>query len=502
MNRSYKFLALSITAAVLITGCKKIDEIQKNPNASDQASPKLIVTGIQYDMYDNSWSDNSYSQRMAQTQVLNFDYYGNQSYTWGSGSFYYNTLRNVGRLETEADKQGVNTVTRGYKAFAKFAKAMLYSKMTEQMGDIPLSEAMQGADGVHYPKYDSQKSVYLQCLQWLTEANTELAAILTENPNAAIEGDIYYGGSLAKWQQAVNSLSLRLLISLSKKEADGDLNLKERFNAIVSNPAAYPVILTNSSNLQMTYNSTDKSNNFPVFPDDSKFYVNRNILGATWVDLLTGLKDPRIFIIASPAENIPEDPADPFARYKGANSGAIQSEIQTATNAGLYAYLNRSYWLKDASGIPCIQLGASETAFNIAEGINRGWTTGDAGEYYKMGITQSMLFYGVEASDIADFLAQPEVTYAGNDADGLEQILTQKYVAYFGNSGWQAYYNQRRTGVPAFVIGPANENGGMIPVRFSYPSAEYTNNKESVTDAVQEQFGGSDTRNDVMWLIK
>jgi hypothetical protein len=497
-----KWILASLIVSVLSTGCKKIDDLQRNPNASDQASPKLLLTGIEVDMYDNPWSDYSYAHRMAQYFVLNFDYYGNQAYTWGAGGLYYNTLRNIGRLEIEADKSGSNTITKSYKAIAKFMRAWLYSKMTEQMGDIPLSDAMKASEGVYYPKYDSQKDVYKQCLQWLEEANNELESIIKENPTTTVQGDVFFKGDVSKWRKAVNSLSLRLLISLSKKESDTVLKIKDRFNAIVSDPGKYPIMTESSDNMEMVYNTTDKSNNFPIWPDESQFYVNRNVLGATWVDILTLLRDPRIFKIASPATGIADNPLDPFARYKGAKTGSIQSEIQTNTNAGKYATLNRDFWLKDANGVPSIQLGASETAFNIAEGINRGWTTGDAAAHYTNGITQSMKFYGVQQEDIDAFLLQPSVTYAGNNATGLNQILTQKYVAFFQNSGWQAYFNYRRTGVPVFDVGPANENGAKIPLRFTYPQSEYTNNGINVKEAVQRQFGGSDTRNDVMWLIK
>ncbi|PSL45589.1 SusD-like starch-binding protein associating with outer membrane [Chitinophaga niastensis] len=502
MKLIYNRWMLAIVAiSILFTGCRKIDDLQKNPNVSDQASPKLLLTGIEYDMYDNAWSGYSYAHRMAQFFVLNFDYYGNQSYSWGAGGYdLYTTLRNVDRLEIEASKQGANMVTANYKAIAKFMRAWAYSRMTEQMGDIPLSDAMKAPKGIYYPKYDQQKEVFKQCLQWLDDANTQLDSINKINPATAVEGDVFFNGDISKWRKAVNSLSLRILITLSKKENDADLNIKQRFNTIVSNPAKYPVMTDNNDNLQMTYNSTDKSNNFPLYPSGGLFYVNRNPLGATWVDILTSLKDSRIFKIAQPAAGIADDPLNPFARYKGAKTGDIQSYVQDQTNQGKYASLSQAYWLKDASGIPCIQLSVSETCFNIAEGINRGWANGDAAASYTKGIELSSGFYGVTQSPL--FWIQPEVAYKGNNAAGLNQILTQKYVAFFENSGYEAYYNYRRTGVPTFNIGPSNENTGLIPVRFSYPQSEYTNNGANVQAAVQSQFGGSDTRNDVMWLLK
>ncbi len=488
-----------LSVLLLTAGCKKIDDLQKNPNASGQGSPKLILTGILLDTYQGPWS---FAHRMNQFNVLNFNYYGDQSYTWGSGDTYFGTLRNLERLDLEVGKLGDNPVNAGYKAIGKFVRALLYSRMTEQMGDLPLKDAMKAKDGLYYPAYDAQKDIYLQCFKWLDDANNDMKTLLAANPLLTVDGDPYYGGKIAKWQKAVNSLRLRLLISLSKKEADADLGIKQQFATIIGDPVKYPLITDNVDNLQIKYNASQKDNNYPIYPDESSYYVNRDILGATWVDLLTARKDPRIFIIASPAPNIPNDPLNPFARYKGAKTGDQQNTIQAQTNAGLHCYLKRDYWLANAVGIPCIQLGASETNFNIAEGINRGWAAGDAGSPYIKGITASMQFYGVAATDINIYTAQAMITYAGNSAAGLAQILTQKYMAFFENSGYQAYFNYRRTGIPTFDIGPANDNGGRIPTRFTYPNSEYQNNTANVKAAVQKQFNGSDTRNDVLWMMQ
>lgn len=52
--------------------------------------------------------------------------------------------------------------------------------------------------------------------------------------------------------------------------------------------------------------------------------------------------------------------------------------------------------------------------------------------------------------NVADYLRQAEVSYKGDNAEGLKQILEQKYVAFFQNSGWEAFFNQRRTGCRFF----------------------------------------------------
>ena len=96
---------------------------------------------------------------------------------------------------------------------------------------------------------------------------------------------------------------------------------------------------------------------------------------------------------------------------------------------------------------------------------------------------------------------QSSVKYAGNSQAGLNQILTQKYLAFYQNSGAEAYYNWRRTNVPAFHTGPGTANSQRIPLRFSYPSAENNVNTANLKAAISSQFG-SDDINEKMWIIK
>ena len=101
-----------------------------------------------------------------------------------------------------------------------------------------------------------------------------------------------------------------------------------------------------------------------------------------------------------------------------------------------------------------------------------------------------------------NYLNQPAVKYKGNNSDGLAQILMQKYLAYARNSGLQAYYQWRRTGVPTFSTGSGNGNGGVIPKRFQYPTNESTANAANLQAALDAQYGGNDDINGVMWMIK
>ena len=111
------------------------------------------------------------------------------------------------------------------------------------------------------------------------------------------------------------------------------------------------------------------------------------------------------------------------------------------------------------------------------------------------------LIYTVNFS-FATYFNQPLVKYKGDNANGLNQILTQKYLAYGRNSGLQGYFQWRRTGVPTFNTGSGTGNGGIIPLRYQYPAGELVNNKANYTAAVASQYSGSDDINAKMWLIK
>lgn len=109
-----------------------------------------------------------------------------------------------------------------------------------------------------------------------------------------------------------------------------------------------------------------------------------------------------------------------------------------------------------------------------------------------------MQFYDISESVISEYLNSSVVAYGGQ----LEQILNQKYIAFFNNSGWEAFYNIRRTGIPALNIGDnMNNPSGKIPVRWRYPQAEYQTNEAKVQEAIKRQFNGTDGVDDLCGFL-
>lgn len=527
MKTNFKITIIAAASIVFASSCKKsFDSLYNNENKPQSVPSSLLLNGVENSMFEAPYGD---KEKWDQYFLINYDYYGNDRYDFGPGDDYYATLENVQQMDAQATAVGLPSGNI-YNALAYFFKAYLFSKMSLEMGDIPLSQALQGTAALT-PQYDAQKEVFQKCFSWLDSANTELSALVAAQDNT-LTNDIYYGNDESKWQKAVNTYRLRLLIELSKQVDDGDLNIKGQFNSIVNNPSQYPIMESMDDNLEYTF--LHPTNDYPQNPGNFGFDALRYNCSATYVGLLTSLKDPRVFVTSEPATALVAAGTSPtsFDAFVGANPGEDLGTMYQKANAGQYSLINRWRYYQTYTGEPSIQIGYPEMLLNIAEAINRGWISsgpmGTAEDYYIAAIKASRSFYGIPDSgdftvyflhsgspgstatydtysvnaDFNTYYNQELVKYAGNNETGLTQILQQKYLAMFRHSGLEAYYQFRRTGVPVFTTGPGTGNSERIPLRFQYPSNERTANADNYNAALQSQFGGQDDINGTMWLLK
>lgn len=526
MKNISKSVILALVLLVAGTGCQKsFDDLYENTNKPTKVPASLLLNGVLNSLYDGP--DGSY-EKWCQYFLENYDYYGNNEYNFGEGPNLYGTLKNVVKMEDEAVNSGSNPDLNPYEALGKFFRAYYFTKMSLAMGDLPMNNALKGT-GDLTPSYDSQKEIFQRSLQWLEEANADIAKLIAANDNT-LQGDFYFNNNLSKWQKVVNTYHLRLLLHLSKKADDADLKVKQEFAKIVGDASKYPVMQSNDDNLQFVY--VYPSNTYPNNPSSFGFNALRKNCSATYVGLLTKLKDPRVYITSEPATRLVANGLSQtdFDAFVGADPGEDLGSMYIKANAGEYSLLNRKYFYDTYTGEPSIQIGYPELCFLIAEGINRGWaasgTLGDAEAYYKEGIKASRHSYNIpDAGAMNVYFLKPGsslgtyntysvdvtfdtyydqalVKYAGNNAGGLEQIVDQKYLALFRHSGLESYYTWRRTGFPKFTTGPGTGNSQRIALRFQYDSGERTANSQNYQNALNAQYSGNDDINGIMWIVK
>jgi hypothetical protein len=489
MKRYSTFRLLFLSAGLLLlSACTSdFEEINTNPNVPNAVSPNLLLPGIirstVNQVTSTAWGiGNIVMQHTAKIQFVNEDRYlwGEQNGIWNT---MYTTMRDVNNMYVSADRAGQNN----YKGIALIMKSWMFSLLTDAYGDVPYSEATRGKDKTYFPKYDRQEDIYNGILADLETAN-ELLGSSAET----VTGDILYSGNVTRWKKLANSLRLRYLMRISNRR-----DVSARMQAIIGNPTTNPIFENNADNAALRY--------LPTVPNQFHLYTSRIgsvdevRLSKTLADRLKDLNDPRIAVFARPTvASVTAGKPEYIGVPNGLDDNAA---LQFNGGAQNVSRIGTAYYI-DGFGTPTdrelniargIIMNYAELQFILAEAAQKGMiTTGAARDYYEKGITASFNFYGLEVP--AGYFEQPRVTFEAGNA--LQLIGTQKWIALF-YSGLEAWFDWRRTGLPAITPGPANLNNNQVPVRFIYPTFEFSLNKENVEAAVAAQ--GPNTLNTPVW---
>src|SRR4030042_4613459 len=376
--------------ALVCFGCEDYETLTKDPNRPTEVHPSLLLTNIEVSAFNECSLKATFAFRYL---VCTDGYSTSQTYGWQRAGFGgYSTMLQVYKMMEEAGKNNLDN----YISLGKFFRAYHLTQMTLTFGDIPYSEALRGEEGIYKPRYDTQEDVYKGILQELTEANEML-----DESKGKIGGDIIYNGDILKWKKLINSFKLRVLISLSAKESNTELNVAERFREIYENPGTYPIFTGLNEQGQLVYIDRD-GNRYPIFHD--KFSTTATYMEKTFVNLLKARRDPRLFRYASPARRAVEvgQPGyqTSYSSYGGLDAGAYVSDnLDKLTELGEGSPLNPRYH-SDPVNEPGIAVGYPELEFNIAEAALRGWITADVSEHYYKGIRTSMEFFGIASDKI------------------------------------------------------------------------------------------------------
>lgn len=489
-----------MTLAVLacgLSGCRELAEINIDPNRVTETHPQLQLTQIEWDAfrYDGGTGPMYALKMLVQTDGES----SGQYYKWDRSDFTaYSRMRDVTKMMEEAERLDAPV----YTALGKFFRAYYFLNLTLTFGDVPYSQALQGEQQESYapPAYDSQKEVFKGILTELSEANTILAG-----QNTIIAGDIIYGGDVTKWRQLINAFRLKVLMLLSEKEDEADLNVKSTFAQIV---AGEPLFAGNEDDAQLVF-LDQQGNRYPDF--NSSSFGSGMYIDSTFIRRLQDRKDPRLFIYCTQTKNA-EDAGklvEDFTAYEGGDPAAPYADVNTKAANGNTSKIKDRYH-KDPTTEPYVLLGYSEQQLIIAEAIVRGWVSGNAADYYNEGVKASFKFYETYAKGLASFvtpekagayLNEPinDFTEAVTTDEKIGKIILQRYLRSYFQSGWTAFFDHLRTGYPSF----RRPSGVSIPYRWMYPQAEYNNNTENVATAISSQFGeGNDRIHSQPWWLK
>ncbi|WP_341224969.1 SusD/RagB family nutrient-binding outer membrane lipoprotein [uncultured Arcticibacterium sp.] len=467
--------ALAITSVSCTDG---FEELNQNPNSPQNVGSQFLLTNV----LSISSDANAYEQGFRLSNYLthfaaSVEFERIDRYEMGSNSGYWNsTYKLLSDIRSMQELAGDN---QAYMAVGNIMKSYLFSQLTDMWGDVPYTDAVAALDGNYTPVYDSQEDIYMNPQTGILAVLKASAATL-ESTGDKIQGDIMFNGDLQKWVRFANSLRFRYLLRASNRLSD--------YSEMQALANSGKLMQSNADNAVVAYLSS-APNQFPMASASLGLYQEHRMT-QTVDSVLTLWNDPRVAALYKPSQ-VSVNSGNPA--YKGLQNGQSRETIGTKgidlNDVSLFGAIFRDV----PNGVDAQYMQYAELQFALAEAAHKGYISGDAETYYQNGITASFDYYAVELP--ADYLTADVIALDGSE--DLTKILTQKWLSLI-NVGHEAWFNIRRTGIPALTAGPDNLNDGKYPVRYLYPESEQATNAANYR-AAADGMGGDNINSKGWW---
>jgi hypothetical protein len=477
--KKYTYTIAIIALIFTAMSCSKSLDINEDPNNPTTVSPNLILPvgqkytafieerdrGINHlgNMFMYNWS-----------QADGFSWYNDEFLYLVTPSFYQrifdytysNVLKQYQALENlDGEQYGY------YHAIAKVMKAYHFQILVDTYGDVPYTEALQRG-GNATPAYDDAEMIYDDLIVQLNEA---IALINTTGGNADINpvtpgsDDAMFGGDMTSWKQFANNIKARIL------NRQSDLSSKQSYIQEEMAKTSADGFYTGNVGINPGYSQDNDRQNpkWDGFGQDvggSNTLTNDATSATQYIlDYLSTTDDPRIDYLYE----------EPETGHLGVPQGLTDYDVPVADAYVTSKVSNIGPGILRSPAQDAIIYTEAELFFNLAELAFKSLTSGDAQEYYEMGIEASFDYLGAEGA--SDYYNQNLENISWNaSSDKIEAIITQKWLATNGLTAEQSWYDYNRTGFPENLPISLLASKPDRPVRLAYPSSELTSNGDNV----------------------
>jgi len=511
--------------ALFATSCKDYLDINTNQNkptsvTADLILPQaLVATGLVLNQY------NTYGAQLG-GYMANAGGYGgfNETVTYiytpnnyaGLWSVSYDNLEDYQYMlnQTDGDPDFIY-----YNGVARIMKSYGFQLLVDAYGNVPYSQALQGTDNLT-PEYDDAATIYASLASEIDKAIADLNSGLQAAvaPKDLGQNDVVFNGDVESWIKLANSIKLRIMIRGKGKVTFTNTSF-DPLGFLDQDALVNPKFLRDNNRQnpewnQWTWNYAGTAAPKAWIPSTfiATFYNNIKIsdpgrakkMYYSWP--ATGTNQ-----LGFESTGIPKSPDGSFW-YPGSDRGGTTAGNATGAIKG-----------PDA-GVPLMI--RAESDFLLAEAALEGVATGaggDAQSWFEQGITDAFIYtYSLPGGGLygeADVVGDPEgdaaayiaanadnplvdFTSAGTDAQKLEAIITQKYIAMNMVNSQEGYNEYRRTGYPTVTgtaptdtfasIASQSTRPDRLP-RILYPTSEIQYNPVNVPQGV------SSTNTTIFW---
>jgi hypothetical protein len=501
-----KKIFVFLTAVTLFTSCgddyfdinRDLDDLDANSASLSTELPAGIAgiagaEGSYYALIGGFWAQ-FWTQSNTSNQYKEIDDYsiGTLDYNGGWTAMYdaLGDIRNIKRKAEAAENWNYYLIASVLEAQASQVMADLYDQ-------VPYTEANNV--NLLQPTFDSGSAIYDAMAESLQVAlSKDLSTSQGEIPAA---DDFLFGGNMAHWTEFANTMLLKVYMRQTEARASV---AEAGITALITSGA--PFLDTDAAMTQFE-DAPDRSN--PLFETDRR-QLNTTVnlrASKTMFSYLDENGDPRKLEFydykATPVLSPPNSPPA-VSQGNALNQGDFNNTVAGASIAVVTLYATT----------PVYFMSREESLFLQAEALERYAGGAGAKEKYDAAVIQAFSRWQADdnSSSTTDDLNDGETlsgasfvapggAYAyptGAFQDKLKAIITQKWLALFPGNGFEAFFEQNRTGYPLISAVPQTSlsyvpgelsysvngtTGGVFPRRLVFPE-NVTSTNENAPDLI------------------
>lgn len=516
MKRIINIGFLGVVLMFGFTSCKKYLDINENPNTATSSTPELVLSQALTATANVVSTYNSMGAQLGGFMANAGGYGGfGSSVTYNLGNDDFQNCWNQA-YDNLTDYQWIITNTEGnadynyYNAVAKIMKALEFQMLVDTYNDLPYSNAFLETENLT-PTYDKAQDVYTSIYALLDDAIKLINdGSSVGNIQELSDNDVMFKGNMDNWKRLANTVKLRIAI----RGKAGGLSFSNTYD-----PVGF---LTSDAVINPGYQQADGKQN-PKYNTWAYTYTgstaNRAWIPTDWiVSFYNGLNDYRGYILNSYGGSA----------FASNQLGYESNDVRSAPSAGswLSTYVsdvnNNNFGVLKGYSAGMVILSLSEADFLQAEAVLAGGYNvgGTAEDHFYAGIKDSYKYlftsndgsdaslnelFGVPYTDLYDeYIATNAGFYlvdyaaANSNAERLEAIITQKYIALNMVNSDQGWNDFRRTGYPAIVNGSSDgtltfaslqsvsTRTDKLPSRVLYPTSELSYNNANLPKEISE----------------
>ncbi len=463
MKRLYYHMLLLMTVVLTASCSNSFFDINDDPNNPINPDTKFVLTG---GIAGSAYNIGGYYQTLGG--------FWSQHYAQSTGASQWETLETFGINEGDYDTQFTNMYAGAmmdlqvvkdravaasdwsYYLIATLVQSYDFGVLADLYGQIPFSEALKGTANLS-AHYEQGAAVTDSLIARINVAlSRDLTASTASKKSAIGNNDLIFQGDIDKWVKFGNTLKLKLMLRFVNVDAN---KYKTQIQALLAENNFLDV------SAAMTAFKPEENGRNPFYETFISRLAGNIVASKTLLDYLKSKGDARLDSIFT----APKDADDNVLPQIGLGQGKYKADSQKYPNIKSLSTPNFP------SLSPVYFFTLPEVDFLKAEAEFRYGTAANAQAAYIKGIQDSYALDGVTT-------AQPDL-YATNGAyayNGLQSIITQKWVAAANRNAIESFFDFNRTGYPDFfVYSDVSTIGTSFPQRILFPDSERKSNSNT-----------------------